>query len=87
MKYRIDFGRLARELEEIEWDISFQEFMYKFFEEDGVADKVCNFLPEGFVLDRMVIEDEDGLNGREILDKHIKPIYNEAVLCSWDSWR
>ena len=90
VRYRIDFSRLARSEKEVFDDKSVKELLDFLFEKSPNAkDAHLDFessLPEGHVLDSVVVEDEPGEDGKKILDRHVKTRYPEAHLLSWDSF-
>ena len=85
-KYRVDFSRLTRSMDEIQRQLEVFELMDRSL--PSVAkEKVWRFnesLPEGHILDYVMVIDKAGMFGKDILEKHIKPFIPEAVLTSWD---
>ena len=93
MRYRVDFSRLSRDIDEIIRTKQVTEILTEVFGEFG-GEKITkqfkdfnNSLPEGHILDTMFVEDNVGLNGLEILERKVRPIYPEAKLFSYDEIR
>ena len=86
MKYRLDFSRLARTAEEVLNDHHARELLALVGRKLAVKVEATLKLPEGHILDTLVVEDEAHLTGKEALLKHVLPKYPEAKLSSWDCW-
>ena len=87
IKYRIDFTRYAKSLDEIEVDIATRRALKSVTTSVWAKKKFKEFEErhmQGRIIDSRWIEDEEGFNGKEILNNHIKPEYPEARLLSWD---
>jgi len=90
MHYRIDFSRLARSEKEVFNDKASRELLDSLSKDSpralAVYQSLFNSLPEGHVLDSLTVEDEPDINGKKILERHVKVRYPEAHLLSWDSF-
>ena len=85
MKYRISFSRLARDHDEIIENKESQNFFCALLggRAKNVIDSFHKSLPNGHILDNMIVEDEINLTGLEVLERKIHPIYPEAKIASW----
>ena len=90
VRYRIDFSRLARSEKEIFRDKCTREFLDELLRVSPNAlsahQSFTDSLAEGHVLDSLTVEDEPGMNGKQILENHVRVKYPEARLLSWDSF-
>ena len=93
-KYRIDFSRLARNEEEILKQKQVEEFLSLVIgsmtkdKTQRAMNKHNDFCADlekdGHILDSLVFESNEVLNGKEILSKFVHHKYPEAKLMSWD---
>jgi hypothetical protein len=89
-RYRIDFSRLARSEDDVYNSMAARQFLTSLMGSDERSLEAYrsfeSSLSEGHVLDSIKVEDQPGLNGNQVLEKHVKGAYPEAKLLSWDSY-
>jgi len=90
VRYRIDFSRLCRNLDEVIKHKQITDALITILKEAGAERATKSFsdfhnsLSEGHILDTMFVNDDVNLSGLEVLKRKIHPIYSEAILLSWD---
>ncbi len=85
MMYRIDFTRLARNENEVIKHKLVTEFCEHVCGHAG--HKLFSLMPDGHILDTKIVNDIEGMTGKDILQKHILSLYPEAKFSCWDCWQ
>jgi hypothetical protein len=89
-KYRIDFTCLARNEDEVLKNKFAKELVDLFIANSNSKRVVeCHnefnkSIPDGHIIDSRIVESRENINGKEIFDKYIKRLFQEATLLSWD---